>query len=67
MSILANSKLDPDNATDAVSANSPGLSLGLYNWIMFGNYNLWLLKLYNEPSPVYFIKAEGRIHLYIKG
>ena len=32
------------------------------NLILFGNLNLWPLKLFNGPSQVYCIKPEGRIH-----
>ena len=35
------------------------------NTILSRHYNPWPLKLYNEPSKVYCVKSEGRIHLCV--
>ena len=32
------------------------------NTILFGNYNLWPLDIYNGPSQVYYIKLGGIFH-----
>ena len=35
--------------------------------ISFVSNNLWLLKFYNLPSQVYWIKSKGRVHKHVKG
>ena len=40
----------------------------ILSWtILFGNYNLWPLNIYNWPTQVYFIKPKGRTHKVTNG
>ena len=36
-------------------------------YIIFLDSDLQTLDIYNGPSQVYYIKPDGRIHLYTKG